>query len=53
MSKIVNQVSEALAEQADQLIVFSLDPDILKTVSTGFYGFSGSKLNMYVTGPNK
>ena len=44
VSRIVNEVSEALAEQADQLIVFSLDPDIMKTVSTGFYGFSGSEL---------
>ena len=43
VSRIVNQVSEALAEQADQLIVFSLDPDVMKTVATGFYGFSGSE----------
>ena len=43
MSRIVNEVSEALAKQADQLIVLSLDPDVMKTVSTGFYGFSGSE----------
>ena len=48
VSRIVNQVSEALADQADQLIVFSLDPDVMKTVATGFYGFSGSKLYIIV-----
>ena len=43
VSRIVREVCEALAEQCDQLVVFSLDHDILKTVSQGFYGFSGSK----------
>ena len=43
VSRIVREVTAALADQADQLVVFSLDPDILKTVATGFYGFSGSK----------
>ena len=46
VSQIVNQVSAALADQADQLIVFSLDPDVMKTVATGFYGFSGSRFNV-------
>ena len=48
VSQIVNQVSAALAEQADQLIVFSLDPDVMKTVATGFYGFSGSRFKSFV-----
>ena len=43
VSRIVNEVCAVLAEQADQLVVFSLDPEILKTVASGFYGFSGSK----------
>ena len=38
-----NQRLELIAEQADQLVVFSLDQDILSTVAKGFYGFSGSK----------
>ena len=42
-SRIIKEVSCVLAEQAEQLVVFSLDPEILATVATGFYGFSGSK----------
>ena len=41
--RIVKQVSKALASHANDLISFSLDDDILETVSTGFYGFKGSK----------
>ena len=37
-------MSEALAEHADDLIVFSVDPDIMRTVAQGFYGFSASKI---------
>ena len=44
VSRIVRQVCSVLAEEADQLVVFSLDPDILRQVAKGFYGFSGSKL---------
>ena len=44
VSRIVREVCAILAEQADQLVVFSLDPDVLETVAKGFYGFSGSKL---------
>ena len=41
--RIVKQVSKALANHANDLISFSLDDDILETVSTGFYGFKASK----------
>ena len=44
VSRIVRQVCAALPDKADDLVVFSLDPDILATVAKGFYGFSGSKL---------
>ena len=43
VSRIVREVSSALVDKADELVVFSLDPDILQTVAKGFYGFSGSK----------
>ena len=43
VSRIVREVCGILAEQAEQLVVFSLDPDILQTIAKGFYGFSGSK----------
>ena len=43
VSHIVKQVADLLAEQADQLVVFSLDPEVLDRVARGFYGFSGSK----------
>ena len=45
VSRIVRQVCAALADKADDLVVFSLDPDILATVAKGFYGFSGSTLS--------
>ena len=48
-SRIIKEVSAALADQAEQLGVFSLDPEILATVATGFYGFNGSKFNKNVT----
>ena len=41
--RIVKQVSKALAGHANDLIAFSLDEDILETVSTGFYGFKASE----------
>ena len=41
--RIVKQVSWALAEHANDLIAFSLDDDVLETVSTGFYGFKASE----------
>ena len=44
VSRIVKQVCGILAEQTDQLVTFTLDPDILKVVANGFYGFSGSML---------
>ena len=43
VSRIVREVCGILAEQAEQLVLFSLDPDILQTIAKGFYGFSGSK----------
>ena len=47
VSRIVRQVCSVLSEETDQLVTFSLDPDILKAVAKGFYGFSGSKLTWY------
>ena len=35
--------------QADQLVVFSLDPEILATVANGFYGFNGSKFSVQIS----
>ena len=43
LHRIIYQVAEALASHADTVINFSVDPNILKTVSDGFYAFSGSK----------
>ena len=50
VSRIVKQVCGILAEETEQLVTFSLDPDILQSVARGFYGFSGSKLtrNFYL-----
>ena len=47
VSRIVREVCQALADQTDQVVVFSLDHDILRTVAQGFYGFSGSKLKIF------
>ena len=44
VSRIIKEVCGAQAHETDQLVVFSLDHDILRTVSQGFYGFTGSKL---------
>ena len=42
LHRIVHQVAEAMASHADTVINFSIDPQILKSVSDGFYAFSGS-----------
>lgn len=44
LCRIINQVTESFNMHADDLILFSTDPAVLNTISTGFYGFSGSKL---------
>ena len=43
LSRIISRVSSVFASHADDLIKFSVDETILDRVSTGFYGFSGSK----------
>ena len=45
VSRIVRQVTEVLSNHADDLITFSLDQEILETVSTGFYGFKASEFH--------
>ena len=40
---IVRQVSQVLSDHMDDLVVFNVDPDVLETVATGFFGFNGSK----------
>ena len=42
VSRIVKQVTLALAGHADDLILFNVDQDVMETVAKGFYGFSGS-----------
>lgn len=43
VSRTVKQVSQALSDHMDDIVVFNLDPDILETVAQGFFGFNGSK----------
>ena len=43
VSRIVNQVTDVFSKACSNVVKFSLDEDILDTVSTGFYGFKGSK----------
>ena len=43
VSRIVNQVTDVFSKACSNVVKFSLDGDILDTVSTGFYGFKGSK----------
>ena len=41
--RIIKKVSKVLANHAPDIIEFSTDPQIFKTVSDGFYGFKGSE----------
>ena len=43
VSRIVNQVTRIFSKACDNVVKFSLDDSILETVSSGFYGFKGSK----------
>ena len=43
LSRIIARVSRVFTSHADDLIKFLVDESILDKVSTGFYGFSGSK----------
>ena len=43
LHRIIHQVANALASHANTVINFSTDPAILKTVSDGFYAFTGSE----------
>ena len=45
VSRIVNQVTEVFSKACSNVVKFSLDQEILDTVSTGFYGFKGSKFD--------
>ena len=45
VSRIVNQVTDIFSKACSSVVKFSLDQEILDTVSTGFYGFKGS---MYI-----
>lgn len=49
MCRIISRVTDSLSQHANDLITFSTDPVILDTVSTGFFGFSGSKLGKMST----
>ena len=42
--RIIRRVSKILASHVPDVIQFSTDPDIFKSVSEGFYGFKGSEL---------
>ena len=42
--RIISKVSSVLASHVPDVIQFSTDPDILKSISEGFYGFKGSEL---------
>ena len=48
VSRIVKQVTLALAGHADDLISFNIDQEVLETVAKGFYGFSGNMYESYV-----
>ena len=43
MHRIINLVTNALSDHADDIIKFSVYPQVLETVSNGFYGFKGSE----------
>ena len=43
MHRIITKVSKVLASHVPDMITFSTDPDVFKTVSDGFYGFKGSE----------
>ena len=42
VSRIIKQVTDALAGHADDLIRFHVDQEVMEIVAKGFYGFSGS-----------
>ena len=42
VSRIVKQVTLALAGHVNDLVSFHIDQDVMETVANGFYGFSGS-----------
>ena len=44
VSRIVKQVTRVLSDHMNDLVEFTVDPDVLDTISKGFYGFSGSML---------
>ena len=46
--RIVEEVTDALCKHTNDLVVMSLDQDILNQVSTGFYGFKGSKFLQFI-----
>ena len=43
IQRIITKVSSVLASHVSDVIQFSTDPDIFKSVSEGFYGFKGSE----------
>ena len=43
--RIVRQVTDVLANHADDLIKFNLDNEILERVGNGFYGFKASEFS--------
>ena len=42
VSRIVKEVTSVLSNHMNDLVEFTVDPDVLDTVSKGFYGFNGS-----------
>ena len=47
VSRIVKQVTLALAGHVNDLVCFHVDQDVMETVAKGFYGFSGSMYCVY------
>ena len=43
MHRFIKLETNALSDHADNIIKFSVNPEILETVSNGFYGFQGSE----------
>ena len=42
VSRIVKQVTRVLSDHMNDLVEFTVDTEVLETISKGFYGFNGS-----------
>ena len=43
IQRIIKKVSKVLASHVNDVVQFSMDPDVYKAVSDGFYAFKGSE----------